>query len=204
MKILIARDEAFNFLYRANVDALRDLGDVGFFSPLHDNHLPKCDLLYLPGGYPELFSSGLSNNGNLRNDIKVHAERGGMTYAECGGFMFLCNSIDNMPMCGVLPIKATMHRARLHLGYRQMEIYDGREKIMIRGHEFHYSDIVADDADLELKGVRCERNQLTAAGMPTATAIFRYKNVVAGYTHWYWAESGFPFFNLKKTFKREQ
>lgn len=201
MKILIARDEAFNFLYRANVDALRNMGDVEFFSPLRNSHLPKCDLLYLPGGYPELFSSELSNNNSMRNEIKEYAELGGMTYAECGGFMFLCNSIDDKPMCGVLPIKATMNKARLHLGYRQMLVGTPDKEYIIKGHEFHYSDIVADDTSLKFKGIKCERNQLTAKGISTATAIYRYKNVVAGYTHWYWAESGFPFFNLKNTSK---
>lgn len=201
MKILIARDKAFNFLYRANVDALRNVGDVKFFSPLHDSNLPKCDLLYLPGGYPELFSSELSNNRSLRNEIKEYAELGGMMYAECGGFMFLCNSIDDKPMCGVLPIKATMDSASLHLGYRQMVVGTHDNEYIIKGHEFHYSDIITDDTALALKGIICERNQLSAKGMPTATAIFRYKNVIAGYTHWYWAENGFPFFNLKNTSK---
>ena len=54
MRILIAKDEAFNFIYRANIDSLRTMGEVRFFSPLHDSHLPSCDILYLPGGYPEL------------------------------------------------------------------------------------------------------------------------------------------------------
>ena len=55
MIIAIAKDEAFNFTYKANIDALAKLGDITFFSPLADETLPPCDLLYLPGGYPELF-----------------------------------------------------------------------------------------------------------------------------------------------------
>lgn len=195
MKILIAKDKAFNFIYRSNVDALGDMGDVTFFSPLHDSLLPNCDLLYLPGGYPELYLDKLSHNKSMRDTIRNYAEMGGMIYAECGGFMFLCDSIDNFPMCGVLPLKATMANAKLHLGYRQMYLSCNGKEILIKGHEFHYSEI-ASDAGLAMYGnIRCERNQLTAKGMKTNTALYRYKNVVAGYTHWYWAEVGFPFFS---------
>lgn len=160
MRILIAHDEAFNFTYRANIDALRDMGSVEFFSPLHDETLPPCDLLYLPGGYPELFLEEIRANQAMCRQIHDYAEQDGRILAECGGFMYLCNDIDNKPMCGVLPYSATMAEARLHLGYR--------ERNGMKGHEFHYSDV---------KG--------------TTEMIHRYKNVIAGYTHWYWAETGF-------------
>lgn len=189
MKILVARDEAFNFMYRANVDALRSIGEVEYFSPLHDRVLPPCDLLYLPGGYPELFLSEIEANRGMAYDIRRYAEGGGMVYAECGGFMYLCHDLDGVEMCGVLPFKATMSNARLHLGYRQIEL-DGKggDRIRLRGHEFHYSDV--DDSRLE--GVEKICMQQSARGTAVATAIYRHKNVVAGYTHWYWAESGFP------------
>lgn len=160
MRILIAHDEAFNFTYRANIDALRQVGDVTFFSPLHDRTLPSCDLLYLPGGYPELFLAELRANHDLCLQIKEYAEQGGRMLAECGGFMYLCQAIDDEPMCGVFPFHATMAKARLHLGYRELN--------GMRGHEFHYSEV-------------CEEHAM----------ICRYKNVIAGYTHWYWAETGF-------------
>lgn len=160
MHILIAHDEAFNFTYRANIDALRLLGDVSFFSPLHDHVLPACDLLYLPGGYPELYLSEIAANASLRRQIHDYAERGGRIMAECGGFMYLCHDIDGVEMCGVFPYSATMAGARLHLGYREMN--------GMKGHEFHYSAIIGNPPMLNI-----------------------YKNVIAGYTHWYWAETGF-------------
>ena len=160
MRILIAHDEAFNFTYRANIDALRQMGEVTFYSPLHDAALPPCDLLYLPGGYPELFLPEIAANEAVRLQIKDYAERGGRILAECGGFMYLCQAIDGVPMCGVFPFTATMAGARLHLGYRECN--------GMKGHEFHYSDL-------------SEPHEL----------INRYKNVIAGYTHWYWAETGF-------------
>ncbi len=159
-RVLIARDEAFNFTYRANIDALKDIGTVAFFSPLHDEKLPPCDLLYLPGGYPELFLSEIKNNQAMCQQIHDYAEQGGHILAECGGFMYLCKDIDDVPMCGIFPFSATMANARLHLGYRE---HNG-----MKGHEFHYSDI-------------------TTPFEP----INSYKNVIAGYTHWYWAETGF-------------
>lgn len=197
MKILVAKDEAFNFIYRANIDSLKSLGSVSFFSPLHDSRLPHCDLLYLPGGYPELYLREIVSNPGMMAAIRQYAEHGGKLYAECGGFMFLCHDIDGTPMCGVLPFRATMKDARLHLGYRQMTIGTGAQATLVRGHEFHYSDV--DDSscgDLALLGISRECRQLTAKGTAAATPIYRYKNLVAGYTHWYWAENGFPFFNL--------
>ena len=91
MNILIANDEAFNFIYRANVDSLATMGDVDFFSPLHDKKLPQCDLLYLPGGYPELYLEDIARNPDMMKFIREYAENGGRIYAECGGFMYLCN-----------------------------------------------------------------------------------------------------------------
>lgn len=192
MKILIARDEAFNFIYRANVDSLATMGDVDFFSPLHDGRPATCDLMYLPGGYPELYLEDIARNPAMMKFIREYAENGGRIYAECGGFMYLCNDIDERPMCGVLPFRATMQGARLHLGYRQMDFTserDGRQ-LVVKGHEFHYSSVI----DAPHPSVNAVRNQRSAKGLKVDTAIYEYKNVIAGYTHWYWAEHGFPFF----------
>ena len=196
MNILIASDPAFNFMYRANVDAFRQIGSVHFFSPMRDGHLPSCDLLYLPGGYPELFLETLVGNQTMRAQIKDFAEKGGHIFAECGGFMYLCKEIDQHPMCGVLPLRATMQGARLHLGYRQMEWKPG---LMVKGHEFHYSSIVDEpqlsDDGAAADGTACDGGRVTmccgqsaASGRKVDTPVYRYKNVVAGYTHWYWAD----------------
>lgn len=182
-RIAVARDEAFTFTYRANIDSLRTMGEVTFFSPLHDDTLPACDLLYLPGGYPELYASELAANSGMRRSIKAYAEQGGRMIAECGGFMYLCAAIDGVEMCGVFPFKATMEGARLHLGYRQITL-DG---ISLRGHEFHYSMVNEGVLPNHVKAIK---GQCSALGKPVDTPIYRYKNVLAGYTHWYWAETG--------------
>ena len=189
--IAIAKDSAFNFTYRANIDALRELGEIIFFSPLNDERMPDCDLLYLPGGYPELFASDLANNASMRESIKAFAENGGHIFAECGGFMYLCNDIDGIPMCGVFPLSATMMDAKLHLGYRQLcntKLSTLNPKLA-KGHEFHYSSII--ELDILPNGIVRKQCQMSAKGKAVDTALYHYKNVLAGYTHWYWAETGF-------------
>ncbi len=182
MKFLIAKDEAFSFVYRANIDALARLGEVSFFSPMVDEALPPCDVLYLPGGYPELFADRLADNTGLCKQIAAFAHDGGRVLAECGGFMFLCRSLCDREMCGVFPFDATMEGARLHLGYRQMTIGDQS----IKGHEFHYSSLLPYTLPTDITERCIQRN---AMGEPVGTPIYRYRNVVAGYTHWYWAET---------------
>ena len=186
-RIAVARDRAFNFAYRENLDRLAEMGQVLFFSPLAGDELPKdVDLVYLPGGYPELFAPELALNRMLASQLVRYAEAGGRILAECGGMMYLGKSLTDQdgkvwPMAGVLPIECTMQGARLHLGYRRMTI-GGTE---FRGHEFHYSKIVQ-KGTVPFCTVLAQSN---AKGEKVDTELFRYKNVIAGYTHWYWGES---------------
>ena len=182
-RIAVARDEAFNFIYRENISSLRRLGKVEFFSPLEDTQLPECDLLYLPGGYPELYLEQLQGNVEMRGQIKDYIENGGKCWAECGGMMYLCRSISDeqgreYEMCGVLGQKTTMVGKRLQMGYRKFS-YAGRE---LRGHEFHYSKVVPDPG-YPLQSIAQLYN---AAGNEVATPLYRYRNLIAGYTHLYW------------------
>ena len=178
LKIAVAKDEAFNFLYKENIHSLEKLGEVKFFSPLRDAQLPQCDLLYLPGGYPELYLEQLQGNEAMRSAIKEYIENGGRCWAECGGMMYLCNSISDETgkeyhMCGVLGQKATMVGKRLQMGYRQFH-YAGKE---LRGHEFHYSKV-----ESTLESIA---QQYNATGKEVATPLYRYRNLIAGYTHLY-------------------
>lgn len=183
--IAVARDDAFNFIYRENIHSFEKLGEVKFFSPLKDTQLPECDLLYLPGGYPELYLEQLQGNKAMRKAIKEYIENGGRCWAECGGMMYLCSSISDengneFEMCGVLGQKATMVGKRLQMGYRSLT-YNGK---VLKGHEFHYSKVVP-DTDAPLASVA---QQYNAAGGEVATPLYRYKNLIAGYTHLYWGE----------------
>ena len=186
LKIAVAKDRAFNFTYRENIDRLREMGEVTFFSPLAGDELPEADLVYLPGGYPELFAPELSLNRTLAAQLVQYAEKGGRILAECGGMMYLGKSITDQdgkvwPMAGVLPIECTMEGARLHLGYRKMTVGG----VEFKGHEFHYSKIVQLGTDPNCTILV----QSNAKGEKVNTELFRYKNVIAGYTHWYWGET---------------
>lgn len=178
-RTLIARnDESFSFLYQETIDSL---GQVCFFDPETETpDLTHIDLLYLPGGYPEKHLEALVRNESCRRVVKMFAEQGGHVIAECGGMMYLCEAIvtDNgeFPMCGVLPYKITARKAdrRLSLGYRRFML-DGKE---YRGHEFHYTQFLGEKP----KSVTQVYN---AKGEPVDTPVFRYKNVLASYTHLY-------------------
>ena len=178
-KTLIARNrESFSFLYQETIDRL---GDVAFFDPEQDvPDLSGIDLLYLPGGYPEKHLEALVANEACRKAVKVYAEGGGRIVAECGGMMYLCQSIvsdeGEFPMCGVLPYKITARRAdrKLSLGYRRF-VLDGKE---YRGHEFHYTQFLGAIP-------RATVQVYDAKGNPVPTPVFRYKNVLASYTHLY-------------------
>ena len=186
LRIAVARDAAVNFTYRENLSRLSQLGQVRYFSPLAGDPLPEAELVYLPGGYPELFAAEHSSRRETMQQLRDYAESGGRILAECGGMIYLSKAIEGVeggpyPLCGVLPFSATMDGARLHLGYRRLVDAAGREW---RGHEFHYSAVTAPDA---LPSVA---QQYDARGGAVATPLYRYKNVIAGYTHLYWGETG--------------
>ena len=185
MRIAIARDEAFNFTYIENLECLERLGEVSWFSPLAGDGLPETDLLYLPGGYPELFVEQLAANRQLMSSIRDFALAGGRILAECGGMIYLSKALTSAggartEMCGVLPIEPTMEGAKLHLGYRSVKLSSGAE---FRGHEFHYSDVTNPGA------VESVAEQFDVRGCRVATPLYRYKNVIAGYTHLYWGDN---------------
>ena len=177
--VLLARNsESFSFIYQETIDRF---SSVRFFDP--ETEMPSfedIDLLYLPGGYPEKHLEALVKNEACRKAIKVFVEQGGKVVAECGGMMYLCESIvtdeGEYPMCGVLPYRITARQAdrKLSLGYRQFEL-DGKS---YRGHEFHYTQFLGE--------VPSSATQVyDAKGNPVATPVFRYKNILASYTHLY-------------------
>ena len=176
---LVARNaESFSFIYQETIDSF---GEVRFFDP--ETEVPSfddIDRLYLPGGYPEKHAEALADNEACRRAIRDYAERGGKVQAECGGMMYLCQEIvtdDGVyPMCGVLPYSITARQAdrRLSLGYRRF-VLDGQE---YRGHEFHYTQFSGD-----MPPSVCQ--VYNAKGEPVSTPVFRYKQVLASYTHVY-------------------
>lgn len=183
-RIAVARDEAFHFYYHENIEKLAGVGEIHYFSPLHDQYLPESDFAYFPGGYPELYLSQLSENKSMRMAVSDYIEGGGKALAECGGMMYLSTEIISQdgniyPMVGSLQQIITMQNMRLKLGYRVLMQGDD---IQFRGHEFHYSRI---EEGASLPSIM---KAFSAKGRPVDTAVFRYKNLIAGYTHLYWGE----------------
>mgnify|MGYP000891928624 CR=1 FL=1 len=152
VRIGIARDAAFSFLYPENLYLLEAAGaEPVFFSPLDDAALPPgLGGLLLPGGYPELYAAHLSANTTMRDAVRALAARGCPVHGECGGFMYLMRAITDAEgvrhvMTGCLPAACRMDARLRALGYREAETVApslfGPAGTVVRGHEFHYSHL---------------------------------------------------------------
>lgn len=158
-RIAVARDEAFCFLYADNLDALRDAGaELVFFSPLHDTGLPAADGLYLPGGYPELYAAALSENASMRQGISEVVKAGMPTVSECGGFLYLGQSLEDtegraFPMCCALPGRGFRTKRLRRFGYQTITAPEDsllfRAGERIPAHEFHYWDSTENGTSLK-------------------------------------------------------
>ncbi len=144
-RIAIARDDAFCFYYRDNLEMLQEMGaELIPFSPIHDAALPDCHGLILGGGYPELHLQALSANASMRASIRKAIDGGLPTIAECGGFMYLCAAIDGAPMVGAIPTECFNAGRLKRFGY--VEISADQDQLLlaagesILAHEFHYWD----------------------------------------------------------------
>lgn len=155
-RIAVAWDDAFAFYYADNLELLRAYGaELVYFSPLDAAELPDCDGLYLGGGYPELHAEGLSANVPLRRRLCAALEAGLPAYAECGGLLYLCESLVDLdgrtwPLIGAIPGRAAMHDRLQGMGYREARLFTdsllGPAGTAVRGHEFHYSSCGLDNA----------------------------------------------------------
>ena len=150
IKSAVAYDKAFSFYYRENIELLEEAGDVVFFSPLRDEKLPEdIDFLYFGGGYPEVFIKELSENKTMLKSIRDSLESGLPCYAECGGLMYLTESIDNEALVGFFKGKAYMTNKLQNFGYAQIEV-NRENSILEKGlkincHEFHKSYVENED-----------------------------------------------------------
>ena len=155
-RIGIARDEAFSFYYTASLAILAHCGaELVPFSPLHDAELPEVDGLFIGGGFPEMFAAKLEANETMRRSIREAAEKGMPIYAECGGYMYLLQSLKDFAgreyaMCGALPGRAAMTEKLQMVGYVEAELIEdtvlGKAGTKLRGHEFHFSQDAAECA----------------------------------------------------------
>ena len=155
--IAVAWDEAFCFYYEDNLRLLEEQGArLCYFSPLHDSRLPEgCDGILLGGGYPELHLQELEQNGSMRNEIRAAMERGIPCVAECGGFMYLHQTMEDTEhhvyeMAGVVPGDCFYTGKLVRFGYIELTEKESNflpENGSIKGHEFHYFDSTANGDD---------------------------------------------------------
>ena len=163
VRVAVARDEAFCFVYPATLERLAERGEVVSFSPTAGDGLPRCDAVYLPGGYPELHAEALAASPTL-DAVAREAGEGLPVVGECGGMMALAESLttaegDCYDMAGVLPATVEMHDGLQALEMVELEATPaspvGAAGRRYRGHEFHYSRATAaPDARFAFETVR--------------------------------------------------
>ncbi|APG27461.1 cobyrinic acid a,c-diamide synthase [Syntrophotalea acetylenivorans] len=195
VRIGLAFDEAFHFYYPDNLQALEETGaTLVRFSPLRDRTLPDgLDSLIFGGGYPEEYAADLEANRDMRRSVAAFASAGNPVYAECGGLMYLSAGIElrdgvHHKMVGALPFATRMLTTRKRLGYTEVKLLQkgpfGDAGTCLRGHEFHYSEII-DSASTCTDGsawqVRYRRS-----GTPVMEG-YQHGNLFASYIHIHFA-----------------
>jgi cobyrinic acid a,c-diamide synthase len=188
-RIAVAQDKAFSFYYQDNLDLLQAWGaEIVPFSPLQDTQLPpNISGIYLGGGFPEMYAGELENNLGIKQQIKKCADLGMPIYAECGGLMYLGDSLHDLNgkeyrMAGAIPVSSRIDKPRLSLGYRTVEALDDgplmRKGETVRGHEFHWSVLNSG------KGCENAYRVLDAEGQIEG---FQIKGLLASYIHLHFA-----------------
>ena len=156
-RIAVASGPAFSFMYPDNIERLEQCGaEIVPFDPVSDAALPdQVDGLVAGGGFPETFAESLAANVPLLEDVRRKVSAGLVTWAECGGLLWLAKSLDGHRLCGVIDADASMSD-RLTLGYRLARARSDNPVVAagkpVRGHEFHYSTMDPGGEGLELAG----------------------------------------------------
>ncbi|NPU86445.1 MAG: hydrogenobyrinic acid a,c-diamide synthase (glutamine-hydrolyzing) [Syntrophaceae bacterium] len=184
----VVRDSAFQFYYPENLAALAERGaKVIEISPLRDDSLPDIDLLYIGGGFPETHAEALTENEGFRASLREAADAGLPVYAECGGLMYLGESLvlgdRTYPMTGALPVSFAMTDKPQGHGYTVLEVVEEnpffRVGSNLKGHEFHHSRILS----IDLERIRFAYRVKRGTGVDGLRDGLCRKNILAGYTH---------------------
>ena len=174
--IAIARDDAFCFIYQANLDCLSNMGaKLVFFSPLNDSSLPEADAYWLPGGYPELHLSQIGTNVAMKNALHAAFKKNKPILAECGGMMALSESIDKQAAFAVLAGKSQIHNKLQGLGSLKAELPQGE----LGAHTFHYGSFETDIPPFVTAKTRFGK----------AENIYRHGSIHASFLHFYFASN---------------
>ena len=191
VRIAVSEDEAFNFTYEENRALLQQLGaELVPFSPLHDAALPaEIGGLLLSGGYPELYRDALHANASMRASVAEAVKQGLPTIAECGGYMYLLDAIEQVPMCGVLRGDAERKPRLVRFGYVEAETRRdsvlGPAGTVLRGHEFHRYDCDFNGADCTLTKPAAGHGR-AATSARSYEGIYLTDSLAAGFPHFYY------------------
>ena len=174
--IAIARDEAFCFIYQANLQCLLDMGaTLEFFSPLHDRSLPEADAYWLPGGYPELHLKEIGLNSTMQAALKSAFNANKPILAECGGMMALSKSINEQPAFGILDGTSLMHQRLQGLGVQHAELVNGK----LGAHTFHYGSF----------DTKLAPTSIAATSFGKGEALYKQGSINASFLHFYFASN---------------
>lgn len=194
LTLALADDEAFNFYYPDNLALLVRAGvKIVRFSPLHDEALPDCQMIWLGGGYPELHARALADNQSMLTQLRAAHERGVAIYAECGGLMYLGTTLedkngDTYAMADILPGHSKMGSRLTRFGYCEAQAQQptllAAPGDVLRGHEFHYSDFTA-----QLPAVMACRKTRDGAVLQQWTGGWQRGNTFASYLHLHFAQN---------------
>lgn len=188
VRIGVIRDRAFSFYYPENLEALEEAGgEVVYIDSLQDSVLPDIDALYIGGGFPEVMAAEISANACLKRAIKEKIEQNMPVYAECGGLMYLAESIiigaERFPMVGILPCSVRMEKKPQGHGYTIQKCLPNNPFFsagtVVHGHEFHHSRVVELDENKAVFGFATERGK----GIIDGHDGIVYKNTFASYNH---------------------
>ena len=182
VKIGVAIDEIFTFYYKENLECLEENGaTIVPFSPYKDGELPDVDALYIGGGYPEVFKNELSGNESMLKSINKFHEDGRPIYGECGGLIYLSESIGGLKMVNAIPYGSEMTSKVQGLNYivarSNKDNLISKEGDVFRGHEFHYTKLNIDSTDDLVFDV------LRGRGVLNNMDGVSIKNTLANYIH---------------------
>lgn len=184
--IAVARDEAFSFIYSETIEAFQDAGgDVVYFSPIRDSCIPECaSAVYLPGGYPELHIKELSENRDMIESVREKAASGMPVIAECGGFLYLHESVDGTPLAGLVHGRAEKTDRLQNFGY--VELTAGEDSLLLKkgqslpAHEFHYYRSTSGGSSYDAR---------KASNARTYGCVHASGTIYAGFPHLYLASA---------------
>ncbi|MBI6550041.1 cobyrinate a,c-diamide synthase [Xenorhabdus lircayensis] len=197
LTLALAEDEAFHFYYPDNLLLLEKAGvTIKRFSPLHDHQLPACQMVYLGGGYPEIYAQTLAANHAMHAALRQAQQKGIPIYAECGGLMYLGEALTDVQgvrhnMVGLIAGESQMGDHLKRFGYCEATAMCDTLLVakgeMLRGHEFHYSDFISTQLPL-FQCVKWRDGLVQKEIQKSWLGGYQNGNTLAGYLHIHFAQ----------------